>query len=481
MSSIRWRLKFAAGVLGTALVGLAVINYCRVFHSAPVELTLSGGNVCPLRTTIARYIADEIHDAGVAVRCVADTNSESIGHAVNEHRLELGIVLGGFAPERFPNVRQVAALGVEPLHLLVRRELVTSSRASLELLRGRRVAIGEYGTNGAILAESLMRFAGFAAATPGTKGDFIAEYTTEPELHLQLAAVRCAAPKDRPAFAAKLPDAVFLVDHLPSPLVDELVATGGYALVPLPYATALHLDSRREHAHAEGPLENSRLEAVTIPAFTYGVAPPVPDADCPTIGLRLLLVAHQDTAPEAVTRLLRALDDGVTRRYHIELDTANLEPEFPLHAGAAAFADARRPLLAAELLEPAGDLLSILGAGAAGGLALWGFVRGLRRVNPDVHLRQIDRIERLLHGREQDDAAPTLPRDFVAYLETRLAEVKQTAIEDYTAGRLDGEQALVTILTLITDTRHLLTQRRKQLGQQESAVPPRPNRFADAA
>jgi FMN phosphatase YigB (HAD superfamily) len=91
-------------------------------------------------------------------------------------------------------------------------------------------------------------------------------------------------------------------------------------------------------------------------------------------------------------------------------------------------------------------------------------------VQPDVHLRQIDRIERLLRGNELDESAPTLPREFLEYLESRLSQIKQAAIEDYAKGRLDGDEALVGILTLVADTRHLLAQRRKQLAGASSAA-----------
>jgi hypothetical protein len=122
----------------------------------------------------------------------------------------------------------------------------------------------------------------------------------------------------------------------------------------------------------------------------------------------------------------------------------------------------------------------VIGAGAAGGLALWGFIRGLMAVHPDVHLRQIDRIERLLAGSEHDDSAPTVPREFIDYLEGRLAQIKQTAIEDYASGRLQGEDALMSILTLTADTRHLLVQRRKQVCQDMSSTT-RASHYLEAA
>jgi hypothetical protein len=106
-------------------------------------------------------------------------------------------------------------------------------------------------------------------------------------------------------------------------------------------------------------------------------------------------------------------------------------------------------------------------------------------------LRQIDRIERLLNGSELDAAAPKGQLDFVAYLEGRLAQIKQAAIEDFAKGRFQSDEALLSILTMVADTRHLLALRRKQLcfedgrldetRRPEVAIPPRPGRMLEAA
>ena len=154
----------------------------------------------------------------------------------------------------------------------------------------------------------------------------------------------------------------------------------------------------------------------------------------------------------------------------VSLDVTNPNPEFPVHSGSEAFLRARRPIDLGEILGPTTDALSVFGATVAGCLAMWGFIRGLRAIHPDVHLRQIDRIERLLQGNELDESAPTLPREFLEYLEGRLSQIKQTAIEDYANGRLDGDEALVGILTLVADTRHLLAQRRTLLGAHAPAI-----------
>jgi TRAP-type uncharacterized transport system substrate-binding protein len=480
MSSARKRWKMFLAIAGLAMFCLAAYNYLDCYCHAPIRLTLSGGNVCPLRSEMAKRICGEVRNEGIELSAVPDTNSETISRDVDSHRLDMGLVLGGFPADAHPNVRQVATLGVEPLHLLVRPGRLPNAAPSLEVLRGLRVSLGEQGTNGAILAADLLRFAGFQPKTTTAAGDFEAVYTREGEMIAQLRTWKRAAAPVREVLAERLPDAFFVVDSLPSPLVDELVKTAGYQLVPLPYATALHLNNRRDDAHQEGGLESSRIEAITIPAFTYGIAPAAPSQDCPTFGLRLLLVAHKSVPQTAVVRLLRALDKGLARRYRVDLDAVGVTSEFPLHPGAAAFAKDRRPLSLSQMLEPLTNFLSVIGAGGAGGLALWGFLRGLRAVHPDVHLRQIDRIERLLAGSERDDSAPTLPLEFINYLEGRLAQIKQTAIEDYSSGRLQGEDALMSILTLTADTRHLLVQRRKQLCQ-EITHPARSSRYIEAA
>jgi TRAP-type uncharacterized transport system substrate-binding protein len=474
-------LKATIGVVGVLLVGLAAFNYWCAFCTAPIHLSLSGGDACPLRSEMARSICRDVSEAGITLDPKREVSSESTCAAVDKGDLDLGLVLGGFPSGSHPNVRQVATFGVEPLHLLVRPELLKDKQPTLEILRGKVVSLGEAGTNGSLLAESLMRFAGLRPATATAGGDYRAAHLRDKDLYTALRAVASASPESRAAFAGVLPDAVFIVDNLPVPIVDYLVRIGGYQLVPLPYATAMHLDSRRNHSAGEDQLQNSRLEAVTIPACTYGINPQIPATDCPSFGLRLMLVANKDVPAISILRLLEALDTGVIDKYHVDLTVADENSEFPMHPGAAAFAKGRKPFALGAVFERLKSIMSMIGAGAAGMFAVWGFVRGLRAVHPDVYLRKIDQIERLLRGDEREDAAPALPRDLIEFLESRLVAVKQAAIDDYSKRRLQGDEAFIGILTLIADARHLLAVRRQQLRQEELCLPAPAPQLADAA
>jgi TRAP-type uncharacterized transport system substrate-binding protein len=455
MSAFHWRVKVVLGLLGLLSCLIAANNYLGAYCADPERLSISGGNVCPFRERIAARMSAEIND-GVVIDVLPGTNSQAICEAVDRHELDLGIVLGGFPADEYPNVRQVASLGVNPLHLLVRADS-NSGSPSLNSLRGKRVSLGERGSNGELLSRLLLQFAGLQPSSGETSGDFTAEYRTEQELHRMLQDLRRAPAETRTAFAELLPDAVFIVDTLPTPLVDELVQVGRYQLVPLPYATALHVDDRRKHRRSDSALSNRQLEAATIPAFTYGVDPAVPPADCPTFGLRLLLVANEKSSPTAVRRVLESISNFVAQRHGIELKVDEEYEEFPHHDGVKAYLRGLQPFSVIDWVDDVERTFSIFGAGLAGIFALWGFMRGRNSVRADKHLRQLDRIERIIRGDERDDHAPTLPNELLNYLEGRLAQIKKSAIDDYAAGRLTGDDALVNILTLHADTRQLLS------------------------
>jgi TRAP-type uncharacterized transport system substrate-binding protein len=472
---LHWRWKIIGASCGVLLLCLAAFNYARLYCCSVTHLAWSGGTVNALRSEMAKHICGAMCDSGVALDMKTTTTSESICEAVEKHDLDVGLVLGGFPDDAYKNVQQVATLGVEPLHLLVRNDL--DGPASLELLRNHRVLLGERGTNSERLAQQFLEFVGMRPTRPAREGspdgkkhagDFEPLYWTETETLARLSQWRQASAAERPALEHDLPDGVLGVVSLPSPLIDGLVQTGKYQLVPLPYMAALQLDIRRNHGREGHWLESDRVEASVIPAFTYGVRPAIPQQDCPTFGLQRLLVANKDVSSHAIMKLLRALDNDEIRRYHIDVDAANLDSEFPVHPGATAYAAGRRPMVLSELLDPVMNLASVAGAVGAGALTMWGFLRNLRAVNPEVHLRQIDRIERLLNGSEQDAAAPKGLLDFVTFLEGRLAQIKQAAIEDFAKGRFQSDEALLSILTMTADTRHLLALRRKQLCMEDS-------------
>ena len=193
---LKWHWKIIGASCGVLLLCLAGFNYMRLYCKGVTHLKWSGGTVSALRSEMAMHICDAMCESGVALDPCTMSTSESICEAVDKHDLDVGLVLGGFPDDTYKNVRQVATLGVEPLHLLVRNDI--DGPASLELLRNHRVFLGERGTNSERLAEQFLEFAGMRptrVTKDGVKhaGDYEPLYGTEAELLDRMARLRQAA------------------------------------------------------------------------------------------------------------------------------------------------------------------------------------------------------------------------------------------------------------------------------------------------
>ena len=281
--------------------------------------------------------------------------------------------------------------------------------------------------------EDLLRYAGFHSTEAAGRADFAAVYRPEKEIREQVRGLDLLTDSERNTRIEQLPDALFIGGSMPDPLIDRLIKSAGYQLVPLPFATALHLDKRREYGPSVNPLETNRIEATSIPAYTYGAAPAEPPQAYETIGLRLLLVANKEVPAATIHKLLQALTEGVYHEYHTELSVAPTSAEYPMHAGATTFMASRKPISINDAVQGTTNVLSMVGAFSAAPSRCGAISAGLRTVSPQYYLQQVDRIERLVRGVEMEDEAPTAPIDLLVFLEARLAQLKQTVIDDYRA------------------------------------------------
>src|SRR5262249_42531294 len=155
-------------------------------------------------------------------------------------------VQGGLDPTFHPHVRQVAALHVEPLHLLVKPAFHAKVAESLAALRGKSVNLGPVGSGTHDVARDVLKFAGLEPGRAGSQGDYAAMTKSYREL----------LDETDPA---QLPDAVFTISALPSPVVRALVARFHYELVDLPFGEAFALDSLNR-----SPSEQTRTRSDTV-------------------------------------------------------------------------------------------------------------------------------------------------------------------------------------------------------------------------
>lgn len=114
--------------------------------------------------------------------------------------VDAAMVQGGLELGDSAVLRQAAALHVEPQHPLVKPEIHGAVSGNLATLRGKVVNLGEPGRGSRVLASEVLEFSGLE---PGS--DFVASDLGYAEL-------------ERETDRSRLPDAVFTVSTLPSPI-----------------------------------------------------------------------------------------------------------------------------------------------------------------------------------------------------------------------------------------------------------------------
>jgi hypothetical protein len=234
---------------------------------------------------------------------------------------------------------------------------------------------------------------------------------------------------------------VFHVSTMPSPVAEHLLRHRGYHLLPMPIASAVHL-------------RNVAVLPSTIPPYAYGAAPPTPREAVPTLATRMLVVAHRDTDPEAVRRLLDALDsEDFARASNLarsERAPLWVEAELPLHAGTEAWLRRNDPLLTPVLIESLENLRSFLVSIVVAAFLLYRWYRTRKLHGLDAFLAEVSTIDREVLVAER---APNLELTQLLELRARLGEVKTRALDGFSRGTIHSEELLSSFLTHVSDVR----------------------------
>lgn len=364
--------------------------------------------------------------------------------------IKLGLIVGGVTKGNYPHVRTVTNLTQEHLHLLMKPELAGRGIAALH---GKRIFLGPPTTASHHVARDVLAFAGLHSTTEDKKGGYIADPASREETLRELIRIESLVEQARADAIARLPDAFMFLGPLPSPFAQRLVSDYGYRLVPLLFAEAYGLDHLNPPTADGVRIDRSMLTPGVIPAYTYGSNPPEPAKEYSTICAPLILIAQDDTDPEAVYLLLETIyDTPLANKIRAEaLDKQT--NTFRRHAGTERFLHRKDPLLTPEGVLILGRLVGGIGCFLSGVIALYGLLRlrSLRRF--EQYYRDIGQIEMIALGLEDDPSAPLDAGSLRSYLEGRLNTLKCKALADFAEGGLKGEGLMAGIIALINDTR----------------------------
>jgi hypothetical protein len=343
------------------------------------------------------------------------------------------------------------------MHLAVKKELAAEVSKNLLALRGRTIDVGETGSGTRSLALAIMDFVGLKSRDQDPKNGYIP---------LDMDRQQLFAEKD----TSRMPDAVFLVSTLPSFTTRYLTTKHDYRLVPLPFAEALALGSLEElrddvrKARGSEQIVLGRVQSTMIPAYTYSIEPPVPDKPLPTLGTRLILVAHKDVPARAAYRLVEEVySSEFGQIVHPPLDARLMElpPEFPWHDGALLWQKRNAPVLSGAVMDSAQKGFAIFAAAASGLFVLWQWRKmqhGAKHAGGlKDYIAQVTRIEKRAIG--TDGGSPPELGELIA-LKDRLHRLKTEALEALTeAEQLADKDLLFGFLLQANDVRDNLSRR----------------------
>ena len=259
-----------------------------------------------------------------------------------------------------------------------------------------------------------------------------------------------------------MPDAVFTVSTLPSPIARHLVTKHHYRLASLPFCEAFALGALDEdHArpytsgHTEARIDRRRVYDAMIPAFAYEIEPGVPPEPIHTLGTRVLLVARKDLSATTIRRLLDVVfNSPFSQVLQPPIDARLLDspPELLWHDGTIEFIRRSSPVIAGDVIDLVEKEVSIIGVVAGG---LFCLIQGLRRRfrrhrerSFEAYILQVASVERRALELSRE---PALNLAELLHLQDDLAQIKGVALEQFARGKLDGEELMSGFLVHASD------------------------------
>ena len=447
----RFQKDYGLAAVALCLIAMGLYFWFGTSGESLITMKLTAGDVSGLRHRLATEFSREASKSGIQIIVEPTEGSESALEKLSLGEFDIALVQGGLKSNSNSPIRQISALHIEPLHLLVKSELQRAIREKgLSQLAGHKVNLGALGSGTHSLATEVLQFAGLRLEGEQGHASYRPNYLTYTEL--------------LKADLEELPDAVFMVSTLPSPVADFLTDKHGFGLVPLLFGEALALEAFSELGTIPiaGSVDKQHIYTATIPAFTYSVEPASPPDSLQTIGTRLLLVANERVRGEKIKRLLECLYRSNLIKAGWPASDASLldlPPEFPLHRGAELYLQRNKPIIAGDAIDYFEKVLAIA-ATVAGGtffLVQW-YLRSTRRSREASFANYMTRVIAIENESMQNELAAQLDLATLIRLQRELAAIKSDAVSKFAAGELEGEGLIHGFLALVNDARNQLTR-----------------------
>jgi TRAP-type uncharacterized transport system substrate-binding protein len=420
------QLRNAVGI--AAVVALLGVGASFLYDVLPRQyaLSITGGDILSNRHFLARMLQKEAASNGVALTLDPMSGSKEALAAVDEGRLDLAVIQDGLE-NKYPNVRHVAYVAPEPLHLLVHPDIKEISD-----LRGSRINLGSLQGGTRIVAKQVLEFSGLEDGVQYVETNFL------PEELLQMR-------------ADKLPQAIVIASFAPSDAVEFLVKERGFVLLEIPFPASLALRL--------GWVADSK-----ILAYTYNVKPAVPNRDIKTVGVNIHLVANKNVEPRAVFMVLESLYApglGTKLNFKLNEDLLTTRSGYPLSEGSKLFMARKNPLFSAATLDKLKGLFGLLLSTLSTVLVVMKWFKGAEPPADPVTWDDAAFIAWLVRVGELEKefdagsarASKAVARELALGLQAQLAHIKAEALERTGQARLENPQLPQLLLLAIAEAR----------------------------
>lgn len=438
------------------LLGVGVFLVLGVSFSLPFlidrgrpALRMSAGAEGTRRHTVASYLSQQAAANHLTIDLKPAVCSEDCLNQLKADALDVAIVSNGVVVPDDDDIMVLGAIQLEAVHVLVRKDMTDGPLS--EMVRGKRVNLGEKGSTEWLLARE------FLAHGRLKTGDVIPTELSKAELIDRARAIRHAEGGLKDALIAELPDCLIVLATMPSIIVQHLVEAAEYRIIPIPATRAFLLDNLQDSRGKSTTVEREFLERTTIPAASYFTTRGFPESDCETIGVRLVVVARKGVSARAIRPLMKTIFEGEFSRRILPKSPRDLGTPYAIHPAAIAYLDRDKPVIVQEVTDTINMILSGFGAFSAGALSIYGFLRRKKSRQPADYFAEIRTIDQIARGALADETVPIRPRELAKYLDERLTKLRQDLIEDICEGRIKGDQVIANILSLLKDARRNLS------------------------
>lgn len=426
LKRLQQNARIRKGLAVCILLALLGVAAYFVYDIMPRQyaLSITGGDILSNRHFLAKTLQEEAAGNGVSLQVKPTSGSQEALQLLEEGKLDLAFIQGGLN-NYYPHVVHVATVAPELLHILVRPDIKDISG-----LRGKLINLGSTKGGTRVIAKQVLDFSGLADGIDYVESNFSSE---------ELVSMR----------NEKLPDAIVLTSFAPSDAADYLVKQRGFRILEIPFASSLALRL--------GWVADSK-----IVAYMYDVQPPVPSRDIKTIGVNLHLVANKDVAPRAIFKVLESLfNPELEVRLKMKLDENRLTVPsgFDLSIGSKMYLERKNPLLSSETVDKIKSLFGLILSVASTLLVVFKWFKG-EPVEPEApatadkdfveYIRQVAGVEK-----EYDEIKlqGSLTPQSANGLETKLATIKDAALDRLANAKLDNNQLPQNLLLAIADVR----------------------------